>query len=292
MERTVEPVVARKMWRTLEPFHGLIYFAAEAAIAYETLGLTATPQSGYFVSRSAPMGAVSPEVTIATFYNFEPTMVRRAMAGAWDVVRPELVVAARAKAASAAIRRIIGDAAADGGAMREAVDLARRATAGCRPHGRPLYAGHAQWPWPGDDEPHLQLWHAITLLREYRGDGHVVALTAADVDPCEALVWHGATGEVPAPLLQSSRGWSDDAWAAATDRLRARGWLDDAGAFTDAGRTRRQAVEDATDELSLGPWRLLGEEGCARLRELVRPWSRAIVDSGELFGGSASAQPR
>ena len=80
----MEPVVARKMWRTLEPYHGLIYFAQEATIAYERLGLTATPRSGYFVSRSAPMGAVSPEVVIATFYNFEPGLVRRSMAGAWD----------------------------------------------------------------------------------------------------------------------------------------------------------------------------------------------------------------
>ena len=281
----MEPIVARKMWRTLEPFHGFIYFAPEATIAYETLGLTATSRSGYFVSRSAPMGAVSPEVTIATFYNFEPTMVRRAMDGAWDTARPELVVAARAKAASAALLRIIGEDAATSAEMREAVALARRATEGCRPEGRPLYAGHAQWAWPGDDEPHLQLWHAITLLREFRGDGHIAALTAAGVDGCEALICHAASGDIAAPLLQSSRGWSDDAWAAATDRLSTRGWLDDTGAFTDAGRTRRQAVEDATDELALAPWQLLGQEACDRLRQLVRPWSRAIVDSGELFGG-------
>ncbi|MGH2684817.1 MAG: SCO6745 family protein [Actinomycetota bacterium] len=283
----MDPVVARKMWRTLEPYHGLIYFAHEATIAYEALGLTASSRSGYFVSRSAPMGAVSPEVTIATFYNFEPTLVRRAMNGAWDAARPELVIAARARAASAALVRIIGDASAGSAEMREAVDLARRATDGCRPEGRPLYAGHAQWAWPGDDQPHLQLWHAITLLREFRGDGHVAALTSSGVDGCEALVCHGASGDIAPALLQSSRGWSDDAWTAANDRLRARGWLDEAGAFTEAGRARRQAVEDATDELALSPWQLLGEDGCDRLRQLVRPWSRAVVDSGELFGGGA-----
>ena len=274
------------MWRTLEPYHGLIYFAQEASIAYEALGLTTTSRTGYFVSRSAPMGAVRPEVTIATFYNFEPTMVRRAMDGCWDIARPELVVAARAKAASAALRRIIGDDAADSAEMREAVTLARTAAEACadRVEGRPLYAGHARWDWPADDEPHLQLWHAITLLREFRGDGHIAALTAAGLTGCEALVSHGVAGDVPAALLQQSRGWSDAAWAEATESVRARGWLDDGGAH-------RQAIEDTTDRLSLAPWEALGQEGCDRLRALVRPWSKAVVESGELFGSGGGAQP-
>ncbi|MEN3271540.1 MAG: hypothetical protein V7636_301, partial [Actinomycetota bacterium] len=52
----------------------------------------------------------------------------------------------------------------------EAAELARRAAeVACeRPEGRPLFAGHASLPWP--EEPHLVLWHAQTLLREFRGD--------------------------------------------------------------------------------------------------------------------------
>jgi hypothetical protein len=208
------------------------------------------------------------------------------MAGCWDIARPELIVAARAKAAGAALRRIIGDHAADGAEMREAVTLARTAAEACAPHleGRPLYAGHAGWDWPSGDEPHLQLWHAITLLREFRGDGHIAALTAAGLGGCEALVSHGATGDVPPSLLQQSRGWSDEAWAAATDRLRERGLLDDGGAH-------RRAIEDTTDRLSLAPWEALGQDGCDRLRALVRPWSKAVVESGELFGGGGGRQP-
>ena len=30
MTETLAPVVARKTWRTLEPIHGMIYFAPEA----------------------------------------------------------------------------------------------------------------------------------------------------------------------------------------------------------------------------------------------------------------------
>ena len=54
----------------------------------------------------------------------------------------------------------------------------------CDVAGRPLFAAHMQLPWP--DEPHLVLWHAATLLREHRGDGHVAALLTAGLDGCVA----------------------------------------------------------------------------------------------------------
>ncbi|MGZ7013283.1 MAG: helix-turn-helix domain-containing protein, partial [Acidimicrobiales bacterium] len=96
------------------------------------------------------------------------------------------------------------------------------------------------------------------------------------------LVIHGATGEVPAAVLQASRARTDDEWAAAEARLRDRGWLDADGALTEAGRAHRQWVEDRTDQLALAPWQHLGLDGCNRLRELVRPLSKAIVASGTL----------
>src|SRR3546814_4102511 len=81
---TVSPLTARKTWRTLEPIHGYIYFAPEAVDAYAALGVVG--RSGYFGSRSAPMGAVPAEVVIATFFNFDPGLVRHAMDGLWDTV--------------------------------------------------------------------------------------------------------------------------------------------------------------------------------------------------------------
>ena len=65
-----DPDVARRTHRTLEPFHGMIYFAPEAAEEYEALGIAG--RDGYFASRAAPMGRVPAEVVIATFYNFNP----------------------------------------------------------------------------------------------------------------------------------------------------------------------------------------------------------------------------
>ena len=35
----MEPIIARKTWRTVEPIHGAVYFAGEAAEIYGALGL-------------------------------------------------------------------------------------------------------------------------------------------------------------------------------------------------------------------------------------------------------------
>jgi hypothetical protein len=277
----MESMVARKMLRTLEPYHAWIYFAPESRERYAALGIT-DGRMGYFSSRAAPMGAVPAEVVIATFFNFNPALIRRAIPKAWVITTPEKLVAARLDAADAMLRRTVGDAIGSP-EMREASELARRAADACRPEGRPLYAGHASLDWP--DEPHLVMWHAQTLLREYRGDGHIAVLTEAGLSGCEALVTHGAAGEVAPEVLQRSRSWSDDDWRAAVECLRERGWVNADGSFTDAGRERREAIEQRTDELAMAPWDAIGEDDCTKLRALVRPWSRAIVESG---GGLAS----
>lgn len=272
----MDAIVARKMLRTLEPYHAWVYFSPEPRERYESLGVT-DGRMGYFGSRSAPMGAVPADVVIATFYNFHPDLVRRVVPAVWGITTPEKLLAARLEGADALLRRILG-VAISSDEMREAADLARRAAESCRPEGRPLFAGHASLDWP--DEPHLVLWHAQTLLREYRGDGHIALLASAGLDGCEVLVTHGAAGEVEPEVLQRSRSWSDGEWRAAVERLAARGWVNDDGSFTDEGRARRAEIEHRTDELAMAPWEALGEETCAKLRALVRPWSKAIVESG------------
>jgi hypothetical protein len=273
---------ARRTWRTLEPIHGLGYFAPETNAALEDLGFPPGGRAGYFASRAAPMGPVSAEVVIATFYNFNPELVHRAIPSSWSVASPADIFAARREATDLALRRILGDEAIASPEMEEAADLARQAasSAAGRPEGRPLFAAYVGLDWPTD--PHLVLWHAQTLLREFRGDAHIAALMLAGLGGAEALVTHAASGDVPAAVLQSSRAWSDDQWAAAVDRLRSRGLVDADGAFTDAGRALRQAIEDRTDEASVGAYEVLGDEGCSRLRALARPWSKAIVAGGAL----------
>lgn len=84
---------ARRTWRTLEPYHGAVYFSPEAAGQYAELGVDA--RTGYFASRSAALGAAPAEVVIAAFYNFNPQLVRRAIPAAWEAATPQRFAAAR-----------------------------------------------------------------------------------------------------------------------------------------------------------------------------------------------------
>jgi hypothetical protein len=275
---TVDALTARKTWRTAEPVHGAIYFAEEAGEVYGRLGLHG--QQGYFASRAAAMGAVGPEVVIATFFNFNPDLVRQAIPSAWERATPAQVLEARLEVADRMLRRHCGDGIVGSPEVAEAAELAGTAarTAARHPEGRPLFAAHAELPWP--DAPHLRLWHAQTLLREFRGDAHVALLTVEGIDGCEALVLHAATGEVPAAALLATRAWPDASWMEAEERLRARGLLAIDGTLTAEGRAHRQSVEDRTDALSVAPYAAIGEDGCDRLRALTRPLSKAIVAGG------------
>jgi hypothetical protein len=122
------------------------------------------------------------------------------------------------------------------------------------------------------------LWHAQTLLREYRGDAHVAALTLDGLTGLEALVCHAASGDVPAEVLRTSRAYSEAEWAAGVDALASRGIVHAGGSFTDEGRRRRDEVERITDEQSTVPYAAIGEDGCDRLRTLARPFSRIVSE--------------
>ena len=283
----MDPTIARRTFRTLEPVHGMIYFAPEAAERYAALGLRG--RSGYFASRAAPMGAVPAEVVIATFFNFWPELVRGAIPAAWEIVTPAQVLDARLAAADAALRRALGDEVASDGVV-EAAGLARRAAeVACEnPEGRPLFAGHVALPWP--DDPHLVLWHAQTLLREYRGDGHIAALVGEGFNALDALITHAAMNEVPAELLpRDARRGPKTSGRPASSRSRARGLLGPGPeiVFSDAGRQVRDVIEARTDALAVRAYEPLGEDGCARLRALGRVVSRAVIDAGLLNPGAA-----
>lgn len=254
----------------------MIYFVPEADQHYTTLGLE-PGMMGYFASRAAAMGAVPAEVVVATFFNFEPQRIRALVPDAWRRVSAADLWDARLRAVDSALQRVLGERLQRSD-IAEAATVLRRACAECRPEGRALYAGHAAQAW--DAQPHLALWQAVTLLREYRGDGHIAALTAADVTGCEALVLHAATGQVPARVLQSTRGWSNDEWSAATDRLRARGWIDTHGELTSAGAQHRADVEARTDELAAAPWAMLTDVETDFVAALGRELSSAIVAAG------------
>jgi len=271
---------ARFLWQRLEPYHGLIYFVPEADQPYTALGL-ARGMMGSFGSRSAAMGAVPAEVVIATFFNFEPSRVHAVVPEVWQRTSPQALWTARLDAVDAALRRLFGDRL-DRTDIADAAEMLRGIVPACRPEGRPLFAGHLAQAWP--EAPHLALWFGITLLREFRGDGHIAALTAEGVSGVEALVLHGATGAVPAAVLQATRAWDDDAWSAARRGLLARGWLAADGSLTAVGKQHRDEVERRTDELASAPWALLSDDDAIWLAALGKELSATIVAAGTFPG--------
>jgi hypothetical protein len=274
--RHTDLTMSRRARRMFEPYHAMIFFAPEARQAFLDVGLKGY-WMGYFASRSAPLGPVSAAVVTATFYVFHPDMVARALPDAWRFASPEQVLEVRLQAVDAALRRLLGDQIASA-EMAEAAELAREATRGCSIAGRALFAGYSQLPWP--KEPHLMLWHATTLLREHRWDGHMATLLTAESDGCEAHLIYVGSGEVSRATMQPVRGWSDEEWDTAAERLQRRGVLDEHGLLTSAGKQMRQAIEDRTDLLALPPWQHLGREGSERLLALAQPISQRIVDQG------------
>jgi len=271
--------LVRGMWQLLEPIHAVLYYAPEVTARASALGYaTDTRWPSYFPLRSAPLGAAGPELVAATFYSFEPGMVRAHVPAAWQVASPATVLDARLRGVDAALRAILGERV-DSPELAEAATLARRLAESAPVGARPLAAANADLPWPA--EPHLVLWQAATILREHRGDGHVAALLTAGLDPIESLVSFAAVGAAPVPVF-ASRGWSDTAWSEAVSRLVARGWLEPSGAATPAGQAGRDEVERHTDELAAAPYRALGAESVGRLAQLAGPITMAVVGTGML----------
>jgi hypothetical protein len=258
--------------------HSLIYFAPETEQQLTRVGL----QPGrmcYFAGRAAPMGAVSAGVVTATFYNFSPRLVAHCIPRAWELARPDVIIGARFAAADAALTRLLSPDVITSPDMITLAGLTREAAAGCRPEGRPLYAGHADLDWP--QAPHLVMWHALSLLREHRGDGHVSALVAAELSGLEALVSHTATGQgFVTEFAQASRGWSEEEWKSAAEALTARGVLGADGALAPAGEELRAQVEEETDRLAAAPWQHLGDEGTEEVVRIGAAMTRLAVKAG------------
>lgn len=275
---TLPERAGRHCYAAIGPLHSSIYFAPELGSEFADAGLD-DAGAAYFAMRSAPMGRVGAGTVTAAFYNFKYETVARHVPHIWDSVSPDEALAARLRAVDSSLRRLLGEEAVASAEMAEAAGLARRATEGCSRPARPLYAGNADLPVP--DAPHLAYWQALTVLREYRGDGHLIALAHYGLDGVEALVSHTATGRGMVPKwAMRSRGWTSQEWTAAQDRLRERGLMDADGELTGPGTQLRKDLEDETDRLDLAPYEHLGAEGTARLMELGGAFSKAALAAG------------
>jgi hypothetical protein len=282
---TVDLRLVARTHRRLEPLHSHVYFAPETEERLTAAGLR-PGRMCYFAGRAAAMGAVGPGVVTATFYNFAPSIVARHVPRAWGLASPEQVLAARHEAARASFTRLL-----DGASESDVAELAvllREACTALTPEGRPLYAAHADLPWPAD--PVLQVWHGVGLLREHRGDGHIAVLVRHGLSGLEALVTHTLSGRgFTQPAAQATRGWSDEEWAAAVADLTDRG-LVAGGTLTEDGVALRAAVEQETDVLSAAPFVQLGPARTERVAALAGELAGRVVANGAYPAGVLAAR--
>lgn len=221
---------ARRLRDAAEPIATIGFWGRPAYDRLAELGLDFL--TGYVWARTAPMGEPSPLVVVAAFGVFEPGLVT----GLYEQARSRCsradVLAARERGSVQSLREALGpaeedDVAAAAAQLRQATDAAAADVAG-----RPMFAGLVSLPWPED--PFGRLWHAVNLLREYRGDVHQAANVAAGLSGVQMnlvteywLGWaHGA--------YAGTRGWSPDALATADADLAEDGWIAD-GALTPEG---------------------------------------------------------
>jgi hypothetical protein len=286
MDVNEDGALARRMWVRYETFHDVTYFTPESRAATDELGCKGG-WMGYFGMRAAPLGAAMPDQVVSAFYNFHRSLVGRALPDAWAVATPEQFLNTRLLGADRALRRMLGDDALAGEAIAEAAELAVRAAGFVPVEGRPMAVANAAIPFP--EQPHLALWQATTLLRESRGDGHVAALVAADLDPVETLITFGAERDLDPAYLRAARGWPEPDWAAGVARLRDRGLLADDTKLTLAGVELRRWVEERTDQAAIRPWRELGAAPTARLAELLTPFARQLADQNDAMRSNPMA---
>ena len=276
---SLDRALPRRAWHHLEPMHAVLYYAPEAAAEADALGYDLGERwPSYFAWRTAPLGAASSELATAVCYSFSPATVARYVPQAWVVADPAKVLAARLRSVDAIYQSLFGDRLATG-EFTELVGLAGLAAEAAVTAGRPRAAAHAARP--GRGAPRRARGPALTVLREHRGDGHLAALLATGLDPCESLVSFAAVGAAPAENF-GGRGWTDEEWSAARERLATRGWLDAEGLVTDAGRAGRNEVERLTDQLAAGPWEALGTERSERFMELMVPFFLDVIQTGLL----------
>ena len=244
---------SRRFAAASEPLHSCSYYAPEIA-EFTDLGFKGWWHA-YFAYRAAPLGTASAELVTTTFFNFAPRMVERSVPGCWDVMSPTDVRRKQLSILGRALDRIFAGYSWDDD-LAHVVEVLNESLPALDTRDRPLFAAWAAEPWP--DNQILALWHASTLLREFRFDGHNQALRSADVSGLGSHILMAADGRGTPEIIQKIRGWTATEWSDEASRLFDLGWINSDGRHTDKGRALRKDIELETDRnadpiaLSLG----------------------------------------
>ena len=271
-----EPV-ARRLFDLTEPVTLVNFFAAEPDESMAALGFS-NYWDGYFAGRSAPLGHVPAEVVHAAFYSFADGEVARHIPKVWETTTPEAAHTAREQGCVAALRRILGDLVGTPG-LASAAELLVKASTSAPTEGRVMYAALRALPTP--EEPLARLWHAANMLREHRGDGHIVALMSEGIGGTEAHVLSALDmGIHPPQSFGRIHHLPQARLAAVMNGLRDRGLVDASDHFTDAGRATKDRIEALTDALAEAPYDGLEPPELQQLIESLEPISRTLRATG------------
>jgi len=260
-----------RMFELVEPI-ATVTFSKLPNEAFAALGMR-NYWDGYFAGRAAPLGMAPAEVVHAVFYNFADGEVARHIPWVWRKTSPQEAIAVRERSSAAALRQMIGELADPRGLVRVA-DLATRAAVSAPTEGRALYAGLRALDVP--EEPVARLWHAATLLREHRGDGHNSTLVVHGIGGTEAHVLLALSFGMRAEEFSRTHHLPEAQLAAVVDGLRGRGLVDAAGSFTDAGLETRERIEALTDELAAPAYDVLSADELDELVAGLEPIAAAV----------------
>ena len=269
--------MARQMFELVEPIGVIPYTADEPNEAMFALGFT-NHWDTYFAGRAAPLGLVSAEVVDALFYNFAPGEVARHIPKVWRTTTPEMAIAARQTGCVKALRRILGDRVDPPGFAR-AAELLMKAATSAPVEGRPMYAALRASAIP--DDVVARLFHAASLLREHRGDGHIAALMTERVGRLEAHVLLALGMDLPAEKFGRIHHLPAAQLAAVIDGMRDRGLIGDDGWLTEQGRAVKQRVESLTDHLAAKPYECLDSGELDDLMDTLEPLAALLLAAQE-----------
>lgn len=266
--------LARRMFDLVEPIGVIPYSADEPTAAMYALGFT-NYWDTYFAGRAAPLGTSIPaEVVHALFYNFAPGEVARHIPSVWSTTTPQAAIAARQQGCVETLRVILGDVIKTPTFAR-AVELLTAAAVSAPLEGRPMYAALRTLPVP--EEPVARLFHAASLLREHRGDGHISALMAEGIGGLEAHVLLALDLGMPAEKFGRIHHLPAAQLSALVDGMRARGLVADDGGFTPAGREVKRRVEALTDDLAVAPYLILDPAELDELTAALEPLASTLL---------------
>jgi hypothetical protein len=269
---------ARRMFELVEPIGLIPYSADEPNETMFALGFTDYWDT-YFAGRAAPLGITPAEVVDALFYNFAPGEVARHIPKVWRTTTPEAAIAARQLGCANALRRILADHI-ERPTFARATELLTKAATSAPVDGRPMYAALLALPIP--DNAVVRLFHAGSLLREHRGDGHITALMSEGIGGVEAHVLYALAMDMPAEKFGRVHHLPAAQLGAVIDGMRARGIIGDDGWLSEHGRDVRQRVESLTDDLAAQPYECLEPHELDELTTLLEPLAALLIDAQDM----------